>query len=245
MLLRWPKHTYYNIFTLLSLSVNMETAHRVDVTPSPSSTSSLPLALTGDTTATLTWNPQHIFPQVNPELEPFNVDVLLYTFNVDSAQWEEHSILADNIGNDGSEVVTIPSGVTSDVLPIAIQVATSLNPSTRFDREGLYRELFRSQQRVGIWSSEYYYINPDVAGMGGRELCQDWNQQEGTGVPTSLVSGSTPCAPTLAQARLASSGLSEIMLRSVYGNSLFSEQWTSTFHSGSTRCFRQATLDST
>jgi hypothetical protein len=222
----------------------METAYSVDVTPTQTigPTPSLPLALKGDTTVILTWDPQQIFPQVDPQLEPFNVDVLLYTFNLDSNRWIMHSALAENMQNDGSADVAIPSDVSSDVAPIVVQVATSLHPSTSFDTDGLYRELFRSRQRVGIWSSEYYYVNPDVAGMGGRGLCQEWNEQEDASIPTSLVEGSTPCAPTLAQAQLVSSGLSEIVLESVYGNSLFREQWINTFHAGSARCFRQATL---
>lgn len=215
----------------------------MNVIPASAATPSLPLTLTGDTTVTLTWNPTQIFPQVNPQLEPFNVDVILYTYNLRSAGWEERSILAENIGNGGSTLVTIPSGVSNDVVPIAIHVATTLHPSTELNRDGLYMELFRSQQRVGIWSAEYYYVNPSIAEMEGRALCRDWNEREGSSLPTSLVDGSTPCAPTVAQARLASSGLSEIVLTSVYGNNLFSEHWTDTFHTGSAHCFRQTILD--
>lgn len=218
----------------------MERAHRVEV--NPHSSLALPLVFTDDTAITLSWNPQHIFPQVNPDLEPFNVDVLLYTFNVDSAQWVEHSILADNIDNDGSMLVTIPFGISDDVVAMAIQVATSLNANAAITSDGLYMKLFRAGQRVGIWSAEYYYVNPNIARMTGRGLCQNWNTQEP--IPDSLVAGSTPCAPTVQQAQLASSGLSEIVLDSVYGSSLYSRQWADTFHPGTSRCFKQATLES-
>lgn len=214
----------------------MESAHQVNVCPTLSPT---PLALSGDTTVTLTWNPKHVFPQVDPQLEPFNVDIILYTFDLASASWVEHSILFENVANDGSMIVTIPSGVSNDVVPIAIHVATTLHPSTELNRVGLYMDLFQSQQRVGIWSAEYYYVNPDIAGMDGRGLCQNWNEQEGASVPSSLIEGSTPCAPTVAQAELVTSGLSEILLNSVYGNTLYSEQWSKTFHAESARCFRQ------
>ncbi len=215
----------------------MERAHRVDVTPH--SSLALPLVFTDDTAITLSWNPQHIFPQVNPDLEPFNVDVLLYTFNVDSAQWVEHSILADNIDNDGSMLVTIPFGISDDVVAMAIQVATSLNANAAITSDGLYMKLFRAGQRVGIWSAEYYYVNPNIARMTGRGLCQNWNTQEP--IPDSLVAGSTPCAPTVQQAQLASSGLSEIVLDSVYGSSLYSRQWADTFHPGTSHCFKRDT----
>ena len=135
-------------------------------------------------------------------------------------------------------MVTIPSGISVVANPIAIQVATSL---AGFDRDGLYRKIFRSQQRVGIWSSEYYYVNPE---MDLRRLCQEWKEGEGDGVPASLMEGSTPCAPTLAQARLLTSGLSEIVLRSAYGNALYSTHWMNTFHHDASWCFKQTALDS-
>lgn len=215
----------------------METAYQVNVFPATTPSSSL--AITGGSTVTLAWNPNHILPQVDPET--FRVDVLLYTFNLDSGLWEEHSVLADNIPNLGSEMLTVPSGISASVNPIAMQVATSLHPSTRFDTDGLYRKVFRSQQRVGIWSSEYYYINPE---MDSRRLCRDWNEEEGDNVFQSLMDGSIPCAPTLPQARLLTSGLSEIVLKSAHGNTLFSTQWMGTFHHGASQCFKQTTLDS-
>jgi hypothetical protein len=214
----------------------MERAYRVDVMSTPSHPSYSPLVFTEGTNISLTWNPQDVFPQ---SAEPFNVDVLLYMFHLDLSQYVRHSILAENKENNGNMIVTIPSGISSDVVPIALQVAKSLHPS-EFIPDGLFRDLFFHRQRVGIWSSEYYYVNSSLSGIDDQS-CQEWNQLESKHAPLSDV----PCAPTLPQVQMASSGLSEIVLESVYGNFLYRQQWLDTFHEGSAQCFRQTVLDRT
>ena len=221
---------------IANLTVSMDTAHQVHLVPF-SSPSPLPLALTDGTGLTVTWSPQAILPNnVNSD---FNIDILLYTYNTDSAQWEEFAVLADNTENDGLESVTIPTGISMDVVPLVVQVATTLNPAATLNHD-LHTKLFRSQQRAGVWSAERYYINPDIT---RRELCQEWYDEEPSGVQITLTTNSTPCAPTLEQARLPTSGLSEIRLGSK-DDSLYREQWSRTFHGETTHtCFKQAIVE--
>ncbi len=223
--------------------MSIERAHQVDLSPSP--LPSRPLLLMDGTSLELTWSPAEIFPEANTNNAPFNLDILLFTLTLDrgSTRWVKHSTLVENTDNDGSEVVALPTGISSDdIVPVVIQIATSLHPSTRFDTdEMLYMKLFRSQQRVGVWTSEYYYVSPVAAGRGGRQMCQDWYDQEPDNLPVALTTGSTPCSPTLAQAQLPTSGLMEVSLTSALGgNSLYRGQWFDTFHKEAVQCFREA-----
>ena len=217
----------------------MDTAHQVHLVPF-SSPSPLPLALTDGTGLTVTWSPQAILPSiVNSDL---NVDIVLYVYNTDSAQWEEFAVLADNTENDGLESVTIPTGISMDVVPLVVQVATTLNPAATLNHD-LHTKLFQSQQRVGVWSAERYYINPDITRGNRRALCQEWYDEEPSDIQITLTTGSTPCAPTLNQARLPTSGLSEIRLGSK-DDSLYREQWSRTFHGETTpTCFKQTIVE--
>ena len=206
--------------------------------------SSHPLLLTDQSTLELTWSPEDVLPQVNLQTDPYKIDILLYTLDTDSAQWVEHSILADNVPNNGSETVRLPSGLASDVVPFAILVATSLNSATVFDTDGLlYMKLFRSQQRAGVWTSQYYYVNPLATGIRARELCSEWFASEPQVVPVHLGNDSTPCPPTQDRARLASSGMTEVRVQSVFNRSEYGELWMQTFHPRAEVCFRQALLD--
>lgn len=216
----------------------MDIAHQVDLVPF--SPSPLPLVLTDGTTATVTWSPQGILPNVDSDL---NVDILLYTYSTGSAQWEEFAVLADNTENDGSESITLPADISMDVVPLVVQVATTLNPAATFNHD-LHMMLFQSQQRAGVWSAESYYINPDITRINGRALCQEWYDQEPSDVQVTLMTGSTPCAPTLEQARLPTSALLEVRMGSKDANSLYREQWSRTFHGETTHmCFKQAIVD--
>lgn len=226
--------------------MSIERAHHVDISPTPLQPQ--PLVLTDASRLTLSWPPEQVFPQANQDENPVNVDILLFTLDTDSGQWVEFdTLIASNTANDGTEVVTLPMEISNDVVPIAIQIATSLDPSTRFSNtEALYRKLFLLQQRVGVWSSEYFYMSSDVTGMSGRQLCKDWYDEQPDNLPVSLTVDSLPCAPTLMQAQLPTSRLTEVDLVSMLGEDslMYRDHWFSTFHEEAVQCFRQTSTNS-
>lgn len=223
----------------ISLVATIEAGHKADLIPP--STTSFPLLLSDNDSITLTWNTSSIFPQVNPEAAPPNLDIILYKFDTSSAQWEEHNLLVSRMVNDGSEQLSIPVGVSDDITPIVIHIATTLDPNTDFGEDNdLYREIFRMQQRVGVWTSEYYYINPRLATSEGRDMCMEWYNAQPVDLPSSLTSGSLACAPTEDRARLPTSGLQEVDLVSLSGNTAYREHWLRTFHPRVEKCYKEA-----
>lgn len=216
--------------------MTVEQGHQVDLeltTPQPR-----PLLLTDGARVRLTWSPQAIVPQVSNQV---NLDLLLYTLDADSAQWEEHSVLISNTPNDGTADFDLPADVSGDdVIPIAIQVATSLDPGTSFASsvDEIYRRLFNSRQRAGIWTSQFYLTFTEADGMQRRQMCLEWSDDQPESIPDS-----TPCPPTLERAQLASSGVTEVVMGSALGSRMYQEQWMETFHPEAERCFREAAID--
>ena len=82
-----------------------------------------------------------------------------------------------------------------------------------------------------MWTSQYYYVNPDLSGLNGRDECENWHDME-TVVPEEEI----PCPPTLDRAQLPNSGLIAFSLR----QTLYDDHWLETFHQGAAACFKQA-----
>ncbi len=221
----------------------IERGHQVDLGQTPPS--SVPLAFSDGSILSLTWSPQAVFPQVDADVDPFNVDIHLYTLDTSLDVWNYHSSIVSNTQNDGSEIMPFPSSLSDDITPFIIYVATSLDPSTRFNSADLlYMKIFRSNQRVGIWTSIYYYINPRLDGLDGRSLCLQWYDQEPDISPLgSLGEEFPPCAPTREQAELPTSGLIEVDMSSPSGDTRYGMKWINTFHPRTQRCFRQSMVD--
>ena len=217
-------------------ALSMESTHQVDLTPSISSSFPVLFSITTYQSITLTWNPVHIIPILDVNLNPFNLDIFLYIMDTTTGFWKERTILAENILNNGSRTVTLPAAKHSDdILPLVIYVSSTLNADIQFCcSDQLILNIFRSMNQVGVWSSQYYYVNPDLANQRGWDKCNEWYRME-----TAVSDIQIQCPPTVDRARLQNSELIETNFTSMSGNTLYGTQWLNSFHRGAQYCFKQ------
>ena len=238
--------------------MSLDKTHEVDLTVDSAGTTRTPspLILTDLASVTLTWDPQRVLPSIMAEhlqpQEPFTVDIILYALDTDSAQWAEFVTLAMSVSNSGSHTVVLPEGAFSEeIVPITFHVAVSFQSTAQ---QGVHAEVLRTQQRVGVWTAEYYYINPlslnEATSM--RSKCREWHSRElqeaaseGSDNVATVMAASQPCGATVERALVVGSGLTEVNVTSIYGSgsSRYHDRWMQTFHPGARRCFRQALHD--
>ena len=230
-------HTHkYPPFTLVSI----EKAHQVSAT-TPTNT----VYFTAGNTVELEWNPLSIFP--GSSSSDWQVTISMYGLNLENENqgWELLHIFSPNSPNDGQESIVIPNDLDRniEILPIVFEVSASVDPGGSVQSGTLYTELVRSGQKAGLWTAQYYYINPLVANRTGYYLCQSWYESESQSTaPQLLVEATMPCPPQEAQARAPNSGLMEIDYTSFYGNSGYRTQWLRTFHQDAATCFSTGDL---
>ena len=207
--------------------VSIEKAHQINAT-TPTKT----VNFSAGSTIKLEWNPLSIFP--GSSSSDLQVTISMYSLNLENENvgWELLHIFSPNSQNDGQESVVIPSDWDRniEILSVVFQVSASINPGNMVQSGTLYTELVVSGQKAGLWTAQYYYINPLVVNRTGYYLCQSWYESESRSTTTQfLVEATTPCPPQEAQARAPNSGLMEIDYTSFYGNSGYRTQWLRTF----------------
>ena len=232
--------SFHFTYTLSHTPVSIEKAHRVNAT-TPTNT----VYFTAGSTVELEWNPLSIFP--GSSSSDWRVTISMYCLNLENENqgWELLHIFSPNSPNDGQESVIIPNDLDRniEILPIVFQISASVNPVGTVQSGTLYTELVMSGQKAGLWTAQYYYINPLVANRTGYYLCQSWYESESRSTATQLlVEATMPCPPQEAQARAPNSGLMEIDYTSFYGNSGYRTQWLRTFHRDAATCFSTGDL---
>ena len=235
-----PSLSFHSTHTLSHTPVSIEKAHRVNAT-TPTNT----VYFTAGSTVELEWNPLSIFPESSSS--DWRITISMYGLNLENENqtWELLHIFSPDSQNDRQESVVIPNDLDRniEILPVAFQVSASVNPDGTVQSGTLYNKLVISGQKAGLWTAQYYYINPLVANRTGYYLCQLWYESNSQGTVTQLlVEATMPCPPQEAQARAPNSGLMEIDYTSFYGNSPYMRQWLRTFHQDAATCFSTGDL---
>ncbi len=192
-----------------------------------------PLLLTAFEQVTLNYNPPSVLPSETPG--SYQVDVLLYSMDMDSGKWEELSPIQVNAPNSGSLSVSLPMVLTNSIHPIAFFIGTSTSASTS-SSPFTVQALRQSGLRAGIFSSVLYYSAHRTSLESTRQsACDSWYNNPSSGATLSQV----PCPCILEQAALPTSGFELMNFTSIFGRRSYHLQWQSTFHPRAQACYQQ------
>ena len=195
--------------------------------------SSTPLLLSASEQVTLNYDPASVLPGETPG--SYQVDVLLYSMDVASGEWEELEVILMSTPNSGSLSISLPEVLTNSIHPIAFFIGTSTSASTS-SSPSTVQALRQSGLRAGIFSSVLYYSAHRTSLESTRQsACDSWYNNPSSGATLSQV----PCPCILEQAALPTSGFELMNFTSIFGRRGYHLQWQSTFHPGAQACYQQ------
>ena len=215
--------------------VSYETSYGIDLEGSFQANSPSPLLLTSSELVVLTYDPAIIVPGENPN--SYMVDILLYSMNLTTGQWEELATLRERGENSGSQSASLPGNLAAsngEIHPVAVFVGTSDSGEAGSSTQSLTLQALRGAGlRVGVFTAVYYYA--DRAGLyaNAKDLCSVWLNT------STVVSDAPSCPGSMEQAGLPTSGFDLVNLISNTGRRGYKTQWISTFHPGAQSCYRQ------
>ena len=201
----------------------------------------------------LSWLSQEVVPNyLTNYTENIRLKIELYQIynNRGTLSWKlvGNNPLIANTANDGSENVTIPSGLVMDdcpdqnlLCPVAFKLSVVSNTAINIVRAGQVT----LPRGIGIWSGVAYF-QPDSANVTDLSmLCDEWANDQASQIPTSRLNELPACPPTLTQATMDNRFRRE-QFDSPFTNMAtgYGEGATIFYHPGTEVCYQQIALDS-
>lgn len=133
------------------------------------------------------WHPENVFPLEEPDM--YAVNITLHFLDVSTGTQTKTVLLATEIPNNGSALVTMPMDYGIGTFAIQVTAVTSV-PRTQNNFLPLLSE------PVGVWSQYAYIVVSDML----KSKCNTWwySQQEMVG--DELLAKVSPCPPTVRHA---------------------------------------------
>ena len=204
--------------------VPFDQAHQVDLLGD--------LLLNKNSPVQVEWLTSDIFPTQFRAHESYTVNITLYEFNLESGEYQENTVLEENVRNSGRasvSLLTVRTNQMSTVVPMALRVSTNIDGNITF----------------GIWSFATFMYLDDVAKMSTnlRWACSKWYLAELEDVQ-SRTNHSKPCPAAEGHMRLPGSGFTEVREAAGAATSVHHKSFLNFFYQGATTCYRSVGVSS-
>ena len=212
--------------TLLSCpsSVPFDQAHQVDLVGD--------LLWDSQEQIQVQWSTSELLPTQFHEHRSYEVNITLYEFDLERGEYQERTLLANNVANTGRTTVHVPmlrTNPLSPVVPMALKVSTNIGGAATF----------------GMWSPVAFIYLGDVAKMSTnlRWACSKWYLAELEDVH-SKANHSRPCPPVESHMLLPGSGFTEVREAADAATNQHYKSFLTFFYRGARKCYRSVEVSS-
>ena len=203
---------------------------------------------------TVYWSPQNIFPLV--DMDSYTVDITLRELNTVAGEWNKLAVLASNLPNNGSAIITIPEYSTVEnleqsITPVVVEVGVS-STFTAENSSSLFPNVLFKVNQLGLQilrQAPMRILRRLIGQHAQRLACETWALNQSDSIGTQINIGLPPCPCTADHARVPSSGFKEERFSSIVkvdgnvqdysGTAIIDDAFWNYFHPGAASCFRE------